>query len=71
MKRPELATSVFCFPVQQAFDKINLGESAAFETTENGETNTKNEPEFLASSIATTQLTDILSPYQGLASLPT
>ena len=63
MKRPELATIVFCFRVQQAFDNINLGKSAAVEiTTENGETNIKNEPQFLASSIATTQLTDILSP---------
>ena len=48
MKRPELATLVFCFRVQQAFDKINLQESAAFEiTTDNGETNTKNESSWL------------------------
>ncbi|KAK2568533.1 hypothetical protein P5673_006452 [Acropora cervicornis] len=38
-------------------DKINLEENAAFEiTTDNSETNMKNESQFLASSIATTQL---------------
>ena len=47
-KRAELTTPAFCFRVQQAYDKINLEESAAFEiTTENGETNTKNEPFWL------------------------
>ena len=70
-KRAELTTSAFCFRVQTHY-KINLVESAAFEiTTEKGETNTKNKSRFLASSIATTQLTDILSPYQGLESVPT
>ena len=62
-ERAELSTSAFCFRVQQTHDKINLEKSAVFTiTTENGETNTKNEPEFLASSIATTRLTDILFP---------
>ena len=71
-KKAELTTSAFCFRVQQMHDKINLEESVAFEiTTENGGTNAKIKSQFLASIIAKTQLTDILSPYQGLHCLPT
>lgn len=71
-KKAERTTSAFYFRVQQTHDKINLEESAAFEiTTENGETNKKSKSQFLASRIVTTQLTDILFPYQGLHSLGT
>ena len=59
-KRVELNTSAFRFLVQLTHDKINSGEN--FEiTNENGEINTKNESQFFTSSIAATQLTDILS----------